>query len=347
MKINKKIQINKKHVFVVMCLLFLAGNAVAKENNNLGTAGIKPSFSLKMTTSFVPEAGQSSAQAFSRSSTATFADFENTLLSAKINEARFERAYNAREYAKNGSVWKLLGTSYNTSTCLLKENSSNNWHLGGVGSITAKSNRGRGVFIVQLKASERTWARIQFGGYVFINLADGGFGTVVNTRIYGARSLGDGWYEIIISPSCTASSANVIIVAANGGSAYQGDNKSGILVKNPRMVNFREGKLPVHKLSTSSMLYTSDSYSKYRGGVALGDSFSVGYVVGNYSIRVNSKSTHLVLAPEGVGGETLTRIMSRFDKNATAYHPSFMILSGGRVVKTGKILFAMHFDTND
>ena len=227
------------------------------------------------------------------------------------------------DYALSSPSWALFNASYDQGTLLLRENTSIALHHA---YLSSSYPLGKAAFTVEVKPAGRNWVKIGYNGYMYFDIQDGAAGASSNIAAYGIRPLSDGWYEIsVASASDTNSNADLVIAAVDNGGPYQGNGTSGVLVRNPRFVSFREGKSAAHTLSSSPVKIT-DPYYKYRGGVTIGDSFTAD---ANYTKHANAVSTHLLVVNKGIGGQTLSQIVGRFDTDVASYSPSFVLLMGG------------------
>jgi hypothetical protein len=232
------------------------------------------------------------------------------------------------DYALSDSSWTFVNASYNPGTRLLQENSSNGPH-GSYLSLTAPPVGA--AFVVEVQPAGRNWVSIgvnyngNMNGYMYFDLQNGVSGSYSNIAGYGIKPLGGGWYELSVALEANGD-AYIGIASGNNSPSYQGDGASGVLVRNPRFIRFKEGKSVPHALSSSPVQVT-DPYFEYMGGVALGDSFTAN---ANYTKEINNTSVHLLVADMGVSAdEPLAEIVGRFGSYATPYSPSFALLMGG------------------
>ncbi len=185
------------------------------------------------------------------------------------------------------------------------------------------------AFTVEEMPAGRTWVSISVGtGYVYFDIQNGVAGTSGNIAAYGIKPLDGGWYEISVAPNIDANGDAYLGIATgadSSGASYQGDGASGVLVRNPRFIRFEEAKSVPHVLS-SSPVQVIDPYYEYRGGVALGDSFTAN---ANYTGEINNTSADLLVADKGISGQALTLIVGRFQSDAAPFSPSFVLLMGG------------------
>ncbi len=228
------------------------------------------------------------------------------------------------DYALSYPSWQFFGASYNSGTLLLQEDSSNGQHGSYLSSTYPQS---MAAFTVEVMPAGRTWVSISVGtGYVYFDIQNGVAGTSGNIAAYGIKPLGGGWYEISAAPNIDANGkAYLGIATGNNSASYQGDGASGVLVRNPRFIRFEEAKSVPHVLS-SSPVQVIDPYYEYRGGVALGDSFTAN---ANYTGEINNTSADLLVADKGISGQALTLIVGRFQSDAAPFSPSFVLLVAG------------------
>jgi DNA-binding beta-propeller fold protein YncE/lysophospholipase L1-like esterase len=230
------------------------------------------------------------------------------------------------EYALSDPSWQFFNASYNPVTLLLQESSANGQHDS---YFSSSYPPGMAAVTVEVKSSGRNWVSIGIGtGYIYFDLQNGAAYTLSNIAAYGIKPLSGGWYEISAAPSIDANgNAYLSIAAGDNNSSYQGDGASGVLVRNPRFISFSEGKSASRALSSSPVQVTDPyPYYEYRGGVALGDSFTAG---ANYTREINNTSVNLLVADKGIPGQALPLIVGRFDSDAAPYSPSFVMLMGG------------------
>lgn len=231
------------------------------------------------------------------------------------------------DYTVTPASWNFLGSSYNGSTYFLKEDSSNGWHLAYPGKTINSGSRE--ILMAEVKPSTRTWAVLINGGSARFNLSTGVVGTITNCFGYGIKPLSDGWFEISIAPHVIAAGANVAPSSGDILPNYQGDNVSGIYVRNVRQNLFRHGKTtPNPSLASSASTITRTVTPKYRGGLLMGDSFAVDSAT-DATKTVNNTSTNMMMVPIGTGGRTLTQINAAFTTDVGSYDPSFAVLQGG------------------
>ena len=227
------------------------------------------------------------------------------------------------EYALSDPSWTFVNASYYPETLLLQESSSNGLH-GSYLSSSYPSDMT--AFTAEVYPSGRNWVSVGGNGYIYFDIQAGVAGVSSNIAASGIKSLPGGWYEISVAPASNADGdAYITLAEENNGTSYQGDGTSGVLIRNPRFVRFREGKSAPQALSSSPEQIAEPGY-KYRGGVALGDSFTVN---ANYTREVNNTSEYLLIVDKGISGQTLPQIVGRFSSDAMPFSPSFVLLMGG------------------
>jgi lysophospholipase L1-like esterase len=218
----------------------------------------------------------------------------------------------------------FIAATYNTGTLALTEGAGNNYHLAYPATATMPATRP--AVVVEAKPNGRSWLQLRAGGYVSFDVTNGVVGSATNLWCRGIRALADGWYELSMAANFGAAEVWIALENADDSPIYVGDGASGVLLRNYRIADFKDGKVPAHTLQAAPFTYERLPYPKYRGGVALGDSFTFNHT---YSYRVNDTSTNVLLLPQGIGGETLAQVVARFTADATPCLPSFVLLMAG------------------
>lgn len=221
----------------------------------------------------------------------------------------------------------FISASYNSGTLALTEGVGSNFHLAYPANYAGTLPANFPAFVVEAKPNGRSWLQLAAGGIAGFDVTNGVVGTVTNCTCYGIKALASGWYELSMCANVAATQFDIRLEDADNSPNYVGDGTSGIFLRNYRIADFKHGKVPAHTLQSALFTYQIPlPYAKYRGGVAMGDSFTADLT---YTKRVNNTSTNVLLVPKGTGGETLAQVVAHFSANATPFAPSFVLLMAG------------------
>jgi hypothetical protein len=197
---------------------------------------------------------RSSVTAYTVTTTAAITNYIPVLLTAPVNEARFEHNPVTREslgleieeqrtnlltYSEqfNDASWGKTASSIATNAVIapdgtlsadtLIEDATNNQHFI---SKAAAVSSGSVTMSVYAKAAGRNWIRIQTysGVFAWFNVSTGALGTVQSGCTASITSVGNGWYRCAATVQYVNQTNYVFLANADGATSYTGDGYSGV-----------------------------------------------------------------------------------------------------------------------